>query len=69
MRTVEFEFDINDVVVNTVTGATGVVGMCAIDDGGTQYAVKDVHGSQWWQERHLRHQDPAPGPCPPPQAG
>lgn len=68
MTSVEFAFGIDDVVINSVTGKTGVIAMCAIDDGGKQYYVKREGEAQWWPERQLRHQPEIETPTPP-QAG
>ena len=49
-----FKFDIDDVVVSPVTGETGIVQMCAIDDGRkAMYFVKGKGDEKWWPERHL----------------
>ena len=53
-RTVEFEFDIDDVVV-IATGEKGIVSMCAIDDNrAISYYVKGDKSDKWWPERHLK---------------
>jgi hypothetical protein len=54
MKSYEFKFDIDEKVVSPVTGETGIVSMCAIDDGrNPMYFVKSKDGEKWWPERHL----------------
>jgi hypothetical protein len=54
MVSYEFKFDIDDKVVCPVTGETGIVSMCAMDDGRKpMYFVKGKTENRWWPERHL----------------
>lgn len=54
MVTVNFKFDIDEKVVSPVTGETGIVSMCAIDDGRNPiYYIKGSKDDKWWPERHL----------------
>lgn len=53
-RTVEFAFDIDDVVYIKATGERGIVSMCSIDDGqNINYYIKGEKNDKWWPERHI----------------
>ncbi len=54
MKNIEFKFDLEQ-KVKTVFGDTGIVEMCAIDDGPeSKYFVKRSENSSWFKESELQ---------------
>lgn len=52
-NTVEFKFNLGDIVVNPL-GGRGIIDLAGIERGGVKYGVKDVSGEySWWQEELL----------------
>ena len=51
---VDFEYDIDEVIVIKALGVCGIVSSLSIDDSGNKnYYVKTGVDGQWWPERHL----------------
>ena len=52
-RTVDFEFDIDDVVILSLTGEKGIVSMLGVDESGPTYYVKTWKESNWWKAKFI----------------
>jgi hypothetical protein len=53
MKSVDFNFDLDEVVIVKLTGDKGIITFLGFDDAGVQYAVKNREGSIWWKESQI----------------
>lgn len=53
---VDFQFELDEVVLVSVTKKTGIITMCALDDGGKKYFVQGDGDGAWWKENLLSRQ-------------
>lgn len=50
---VDFVFDLDQKVIVTATGESGVITNLNLDDGGKKYYVQGSGDGKWWAERFL----------------
>jgi uncharacterized protein YodC (DUF2158 family) len=53
MRTVEFKFDVDEMVTIKPTGKGGIVTDLSFGDAGNRYYVETDASGAWWAERQL----------------